>query len=56
MIGKKERKRLEQEKAEALSVGLQPGGKIEKEQLAVAGVEGPVVEEVEIPKEGVVCG
>lgn len=58
-IGKKEKKRLEQEKAEALAVGLEPGGKIEKEQIIGAngvGVEGKVVEEVDIPKEGVVCG
>lgn len=53
-LSKKEKKRLEQEEAEAKAVGLQPGGKVEKEELKDAAEEQK--EEVEVPKEGLVCG
>jgi tRNA-dihydrouridine synthase 1 len=71
-ISKKEKKRLEEEaakdKQETQSVGLEPGGRVEKEDLATGetlgkesleqserkeGGQGDIVEE---PKEGVVCG
>ena len=75
-LSKKEKKRLEQQEAEAKAVGLQPGGRVEKEELRKSVVEGPVEnqasmepladsteapakeqnEDVEIPKEGLVCG
>lgn len=54
-LSKKEKKKLaEQEEAaaaEAKSVGLTPGGRIEKQ--SISDDKG---EEVEVPKEGVVCG
>lgn len=58
-LSKKDRKKLEEEATEVKAVGLEPGGRLEKENLpAVNGIEDgpPTVEEVEIPKEGVVCG
>ncbi|PSN74948.1 FMN-linked oxidoreductase [Corynespora cassiicola Philippines] len=62
-LSKKEKKRMEQEEAErqaSKSVGLEPGGRIEKEEIVVNGKGGEEdkekVVEVEIPKEGVVCG
>lgn len=51
-LSKKEKKRLEQQEAEAKAVGLAPGGKIEKESMEVNGTH----QEAEIPKEGVVYG
>lgn len=54
-LSKKEKKKLaEQEEAaaaEAKSVGLTPGGRIEKQSISADKGE-----EVEVPKEGVVCG
>ncbi|KAJ4288427.1 tRNA dihydrouridine synthase [Kalmusia sp. IMI 367209] len=67
-LSKKEKKRLELEEAEAKAVGLQPDGRVEKESLkngtadstpaekAQVPVEEEQKEEVEIPKEGLVCG
>lgn len=67
-LSKKEKKKREQEEAEAKAVGLHPGGRVEKESLkteapveqpaenAKVTVEGEQKEEVEIPKEGLVCG
>ncbi|KAF1976434.1 FMN-linked oxidoreductase [Bimuria novae-zelandiae CBS 107.79] len=51
-LSKKEKKKLEQEEAEAKAVGLQPGGRVQKAELKT----GSQNEEVEIPKEGLVCG
>ncbi|KAF2442654.1 FMN-linked oxidoreductase [Karstenula rhodostoma CBS 690.94] len=67
-LSKKEKKRLEEQEAEAKAVGLQPEGRVEKETLETKTsnghkVEGTTVpveetqqEDVEIPKEGLVCG
>ncbi|KAF2194628.1 FMN-linked oxidoreductase [Zopfia rhizophila CBS 207.26] len=56
-LSKKEKKRLEQEEAEAKAIGLEPEGRVEKEEIhASANGEEESVAEVEIPKEGVVCG
>lgn len=75
-LSKKEKKRLEQHEAETKAAGLQPGGRVEREELKKGAEEEtvgnqapeePLVdsgeasakkqnEEVEIPKEGVVCG
>lgn len=63
-LSKKEKKKLEKAEEDAKAVGLVPGGRIEKETLEVKqngdGVEGEKnggsVVEVEIPKDGVVCG
>jgi tRNA-dihydrouridine synthase 1 len=51
-LSKKEKKKLEQEEADTKAVGLEPEGRVEKEKV----VENGEVVEVEIPKEGVVCG
>ncbi|KAF2641848.1 FMN-linked oxidoreductase [Massarina eburnea CBS 473.64] len=48
-LSKKEKKRLEEEAAEAKAVGLEPEGRVVKEELGEKEV-------VEVPKEGVVCG
>lgn len=60
-LSKKEKKRLEEEKEkEARAVGLEPGGKVETEVVKTGKVDGEkekeVVEVVEVPKEGLVCG
>ena len=69
-LSKKERKRLEKEEAETKAVGLEPEGRVEKQTLdaGAKAAEGSTVadvaaekneeqvEEVEIPKEGMVCG
>lgn len=71
-ISKKERRRLEKEEADAKAVGLEPEGRVEKQVLEKGASgpsldasadantaevkEREVLEEVEIPKEGVVCG
>lgn len=62
-LSKKEKKKLEEQEAAAKAVGLQPEGRIEKETLETAKVNGNKAEdveakkeEVEIPKDGVVCG
>jgi tRNA-dihydrouridine synthase 1 len=66
-LSKKEKKKLEEQEAEAKAVGLQPEGRVEKETLETASdkvtsgeatvpVEKKQKDEVEIPKEGVVCG
>jgi tRNA-dihydrouridine synthase 1 len=51
-VSKKEKKRLEQEAEQAKAVGLQPGGKVEKEVIG----EGKEKEVVEEPRDGLVCG
>ncbi|KAF1952117.1 FMN-linked oxidoreductase [Byssothecium circinans] len=53
-LSKKEKKRLEQEEAQARAVGLEPGGRVVKEELGDGDVGAK--REVEVPKEGVVCG
>jgi tRNA-dihydrouridine synthase 1 len=53
-LSKKEKKRLEQEEAETKAVGLEPGGRVQKESLKEPAKDETV--EVEIPKEGLVCG
>ena len=53
-LSKKEKKRLEQQQAETKAVGLQPEGRVAKEKMREPEKEEVV--EVEIPKEGVVCG
>ena len=59
-LSKKDKKRLEKEAEEAKAVGLQPGGRVEKEELTKGPGKEQVAEEqkeeVEIPKEGLVCG
>ncbi|KAF2683840.1 FMN-linked oxidoreductase [Lentithecium fluviatile CBS 122367] len=62
-ISKKEKKRREREEAEAKAVGLEPEGRVEKERMEAGdkrAVDGSVAKveevEIEIPKEGVVCG
>jgi tRNA-dihydrouridine synthase 1 len=51
-LSKKEKKRLEKEAEEARAAGLEPEGRIEMDTVKQDGV----VEEVEIPRDGVVCG
>ncbi|CAI6336554.1 unnamed protein product [Periconia digitata] len=57
-LSKKEKKKLAEQQesataaAEAKAVGLQPGGRIEKESVA----DGKGEAEVEVPRDGVVCG
>jgi tRNA-dihydrouridine synthase 1 len=61
-LSKKERRKRELAEAEAKgnaetrAVGLEPGGRVEKQTLATASKEEEKVEEVEIPRDGVVCG
>ena len=49
-LSKKEKKRLEEEQQLARKAGLEPEGKVETEQT------GSAREQVEIPKDGLVCG
>ncbi|KAF2120281.1 hypothetical protein BDV96DRAFT_642121 [Lophiotrema nucula] len=58
-LSKKQLKRLEQEKEETKAAGLEPGGRIEKENIPMANEneeKDENAEQVEIPREGVVCG
>jgi tRNA-dihydrouridine synthase 1 len=64
-LSKKEKKRLEQENAQTRAIGLQPEGRVEKESMPVSDenkdamnvkAAAEAVVEVEIPKEGLVCG
>jgi tRNA-dihydrouridine synthase 1 len=55
-LSKKEKKRLEQQEAETRAVGLHPGGYVETEKTKVVEGSKQEVVQVEIPKEGVVCG
>ncbi|KAI9878832.1 MAG: hypothetical protein M1830_010401 [Pleopsidium flavum] len=48
-LSKKERRRLEEDETQAKRVGLQPGGKTEIQETVGK-------DQVEIPKEGLVCG
>lgn len=50
-LTKKEKARLEKAEALTKDVGLQPGGRVEKQQLGDSAER-----KVEIPKEGLVCG
>ncbi|KAF1998338.1 FMN-linked oxidoreductase [Amniculicola lignicola CBS 123094] len=53
-LSKKEKKKLEMQEAEARAVGLEPGGRAEKEKLVGEGER--KTEVVEIPRDGMVCG
>ncbi|KAF2010977.1 FMN-linked oxidoreductase [Aaosphaeria arxii CBS 175.79] len=56
-LSKKQKKKLQEEEENAKAAGLEPGGRIEKETLVTAnGANGVEEKQVEIPKEGVVCG
>ena len=56
-LSKKEKARLAKEEAEVRAVGLEPEGRAEKVEVVEEGVDGVKDgREVELPREGVVCG